>query len=76
MMDWLRKLLSQNGEASSSRTLQAFIAVNVTAILWMVIYHSHWLVTDNVRLVMLTLIGAGATGYGIGKLKELSKGDE
>ena len=70
MMVWLRKLLSQNKDASSSRTLQAFIAVSVVAMLWVVLAKQGWFIHDNTRLVLITLIGAGATGYATGKIME------
>ena len=70
MIDWVKKLLSQDKTASSSRALQAFIAISVTAMLWVVLAKQGWYVHDNVRLVLITLIGAGATGYVSGKLME------
>ena len=70
MMAWLRKLLSQDKTASSSRALQAFIAVSVTAMLWVVLAKQGWFIHDNTRLVLITLIGAGATGYATGKIME------
>lgn len=70
MMAWIKKLLSQNSEASSSRALQAFIAVNVTAMLWAVLAVNHWYVHDNTRLVLLTLITGGAGAYITNKLME------
>lgn len=70
MMKWIQKLLSQDKTASSSRALQAFIAVSVTAMMWVVLAKNSWYVHDNVRLVLLTLIGAGATGYATGKIME------
>lgn len=70
MMAWLRKLLSQDKTASSSRALQAFIAVSVVAMLWVVLSKQGWFIHDNTRLVLITLIGAGATGYATGKIME------
>lgn len=70
MMAWLRKLLSQEKTASSSRALQAFIAVSVVAMLWVVLAKQGWFIHDNTRLVLITLIGAGATGYATGKIME------
>ena len=70
MMAWLRKILSQDKSASSSRALQAFIAVSVVAMLWVVLAKQGWFIHDNTRLVMITLIGAGATGYATGKIME------
>lgn len=70
MMTWLKKLLSQDKTASSSRALQAFIAISVTAMLWVVLAKQGWYVHDNTRLVLITLIGAGASGYVTNKLME------
>ena len=70
MMNWIKKLLSQDKEASSSRALQAFIAVNVTAMLWVILAKQGWYVQDNTRLVLLTLITGGAGAYITNKLME------
>jgi hypothetical protein len=70
MIQWLKALLSQSRQASSSRVLQAFIAISVTIMLFIVLAHNQWYIHDNTRLVLLTLIGAGATGYVSSKLME------
>ena len=70
MMAWLSTLLSQDKSASSGRALRAFIAVSVVALLWVVLAKQGWFIHDNTRLVLITLIGAGATGYATGKIME------
>ena len=70
MMTWLKKLLSQDKTSSSSRALQAFIAINVVAMMWAVLAINKWYVHDNTRLVLLTLITGGAGAYITNKLME------
>ena len=38
--------------------------------LWVVLAKQGWYVHDNTRLVLITLIGAGASGYVTNKLME------
>lgn len=69
-MHWLGKGLSGDSAVSNSRVLQTFIVINLITILWLVVGHAQWVLSDNTRLVMLTLITAGAGGYVANKLME------
>lgn len=65
LLEWVKKNLSNEPAASNSRVLQTVIVLNLTAILWIVMAKSNpaWTISDNTRLVMLTLITAGAGSY-------------
>lgn len=69
---WLARNLSNDRTASNSRVLQTVIVINLVVILWIVVAKSTpaWTLSDNVRLVMLTLITAGAGSYMVGKAAE------
>ena len=65
LLEWVKKNLSNDPASSNSRVLQTVIVLNLVAILWIVMAKSNpaWTISDNTRLVMLTLITAGAGSY-------------
>jgi hypothetical protein len=70
MIDWLKKLISADAAVSASRLLQTVIVIAIIPLLWMVVWNSKWVISDNARLVLICLIGGGAGGYITSKLKE------
>lgn len=70
LLNWIKKNLSNDPLTSNSRLLQSVIVVNLTIILWLVVAFSNWVITDNVRLVMLCLITSGAGAYITSKIGE------
>lgn len=67
-LDWVGRNLSNDSSSSSSRVLQTLIVLNVVVIVWLVVAKANWTITDNVRLIVLTLITAGAGSYIANKL--------
>ena len=67
-MQWVGTSLSNDPSVSNARMLQTFIVLNVVIIIWMVCWKSNWTMSDNVRLVLLTLITGGAGAYAVSKI--------
>ena len=65
--NWLARNLSSDGSSSNSRALQSIIVINLVAMLWIVLSHSKYVISDNARLVMVCLIVSGAGAYASGK---------
>lgn len=65
LLELVKRNLSNDPTASNSRVLQTVIVLNLITILWIVMAKSNpaWTISDNTRLVMLTLITAGAGSY-------------
>lgn len=61
--NWLNGLFSSSDATSNSRVLQTLIVTNIIVMLWLVLKHASWVISDNARLVMLGLIGGGAGAY-------------
>jgi hypothetical protein len=70
MISWLKALLSADKATSSSRLVQILVVVAMTALIWVVVWKSAWIISDNARLIALCLIGGGAGGYIASKVKE------
>lgn len=70
VVDWLGRTFSADSTSSSSRVLQAVIVLNLVPIMWFVVSRANWTISDNARLVLITLIVSGAGSYMTGKLKE------
>lgn len=68
--NWIKKNLSNDQSVSNSRTLQTLIVVNLLVICWIVVAKAGWIVSDNLRLILLCLITGGAGSYIANKLKE------
>jgi uncharacterized membrane-anchored protein len=70
ILNWIGRLISTDPTTSSSRLLQTIIVLNLVIILWLVVAHSAWVISDNVRLVAISLIVSGAGSYMFGKTAE------
>lgn len=70
ILNWIGKLISTDLTTSSSRLLQTIIVLNLVIILWLVVAHANWTITDNVRLIAISLIVSGAGSYMVGKTVE------
>lgn len=70
ILNWIGKLISTDPTTSSSRLLQTIIVLNLVIILWLVVARSNWTITDNVRLIAISLIVSGAGSYMVGKTME------
>ena len=70
ILNWIGKLISTDPTTSSSRLLQTIIVLNLVIILWLVVAHASWTITDNVRLIAISLIVSGAGSYMVGKTVE------
>lgn len=70
VFDWLNRMHSNDPSASNSRVLQTLIVVNLVAILWLVVAHAGWVITDNTRLIAITMVVSGAGSYVASKAKE------
>jgi len=70
ILNWIGRLISTDPTTSSSRLLQTIIVLNLVIILWLVVAHSAWVISDNVRLVAISLIVSGAVSYMVGKTAE------
>lgn len=68
LIKWINANLSADPATSNSRTLQTLIVINLIIMIWIVLVRANWVISDNVRLVLLTLITGGAGGYIAGKL--------
>lgn len=70
VIGWLNRNLSSDPTSSNSRVLQTVIVVNIVPLMWLVVAHANWQVSDNARLVLLTLITAGAGSYVAAKVTQ------
>lgn len=70
VLNYVGRLLSTDTSTSSSRLLQTVIVFNLVIILWLVVAHASWVVSDNVRLIAISLIVSGAGNYMVGKAME------
>lgn len=70
VLNWIGRLMSTDPTTSSSRLLQTVIALNLVIILWLVVAQASWTITDNVRLIAISLIVSGAGSYMVGKTVE------
>lgn len=74
LLAWATKNLSNDTASSNSRVLQTAIVINVLVILWVVLAKANWIISDNARLITLTLITAGAGNYIANKIAGGSNG--
>lgn len=69
LASWLKKLFSADPEASSSRVIQFLVSAGVLALMWLAIIRS-WAISDNARVILVTLVMGAFGAYAFSKAKE------